>query len=299
MHYVTGITLSLCALIVVLLVLSTVFMTKNQIRIGKQKSVLFVTAFKDLHRGTWKSSSRSTDEYLNRFGNLQRCKFPLVAFVEDDVAQTLKERFGFTNSFPYDADKTFLGSHLAREQEIMNSDSYKKLVGAQAFLPEHSQPAYTLVMHNKMLFLQRAKDMFPQYNSYAWIDFGYITHEGAIWKTGNLESLGTLSKVLLDTNLPKVIPSQLPNEYDLLRVNPHPLIFRGGMFVVPNVLMDKFVHIYKQLLDEYQRKGLADDEQAVLVMFVKRHPDMFAYVYTDNWFDMLNAIKKGIYVYNK
>ena len=254
--------------------------------------VLFVTAFKDIGRGHWPSSQlpRSNETYLKYFQNLVRMRLPLVAFLDDDVAKIVKSRYGFSNTQPYDMENTFLSTHLAREQEIMQSDAFRALwkQARETPLLEHTNPQYTLTMHNKVVFLKRAAERFPNFAVYAWIDFGYMREKCT--DTHDFSSLRDLKTVILDSAVHDLQPAELPDKATLIVKNP--TIIRGSAFFVPRHHVNAFYDLYKSAVDDYQAENLADDDQSILVACVKKRADMFSFVHTKEWFQLLKPYKK-------
>lgn len=136
-------------------------------------TVLWVTAFKDLNRANWSYSQRTFDYYLERFKRLiEPLGEHLVCFVDEPQASIIRERTGFQNIYPFDEKTTFMHKYTKVFQDIIDSDEYKKQ------LPDWNWPGFNFAEYgtlncSKVNFVKRASDMFPNYDHYGWIDFGF------------------------------------------------------------------------------------------------------------------------------
>jgi hypothetical protein len=251
--------------------------------------IIFVTMFKNIGRDSWKSYSRSEQDYLDYFKHLaENIEYPLVVYVENHILkkivalESVKLR---SNIILIDSStiKTYLDTHLESEKQIMNSEAYKqKIPEYRKKNPEHIIPEYTLINHSKVQFLSYTKKIIPGYNHYAWIDFGWV-------RNGKLETLpknidlSKLGKKILINNLdplPKqnISPEVLLSSFDIF--------FAIGSFIVPNHLVERLQVAYDKKLEEWKTKGIADDDQNLFYQLWIDNKDMFEYISTghDNWF---------------
>ena len=94
--------------------------------------IIFVTAFKDIGRKDINLFSRSGDEYCNYFYNLaSNIDYNLVVFIEQELKHEMlkKYKFGYNICFvDFNSVETFYHKHLAREEEIIQSDVYKNKI---------------------------------------------------------------------------------------------------------------------------------------------------------------------------
>ena len=182
------------ALIVLLCVLCVIAVSHTP---RSSADTLFVTAFRDLKRGSWKSFPRSLDEYITRFERLARLPIDLVVYVEPSFAERVRAvlagREHFTDVVVVsDLEMADMAcwSKIKRETKIMTSKHYKYLVRRSHNLPEHTNPQYTMMNHSKVDFVHAASKRYPRYPYLAWIDFGYIEKGVSIY--GVLDPLKAL-----------------------------------------------------------------------------------------------------------
>ena len=170
----------------------------------------------------------------------------------------------------------------------MKGAAYRKLVGGRTLI-ELNNPQYTLITHNKIIFIERAARAFPHYDVYAWVDFGHFRNADSIKgiELFNPDLLRDLTTVRLDIATSTLTASEIPTAIDVLVEDP--LIIRACAFFVPRAVVSTFVTLYKQMLDAYQAQGIANDEQALLLECIKAQPHLFSFTHTTNWFRLLHA----------
>lgn len=245
-------------------------------------SILLVTAFKDIRRGTWKNCySRTTEQYIQWFGNLCNLKdAKIICFCDDDVSNILKIYFGFTHTFPYDDQNTFF-CHIDEHKAIMNSPQYRSLVHGRDN-PEYNIAEYNIVNHNKVEFVRRAHSMMPGYSHYMWIDFGFqrtkLDHMSFDW-----------SKLMTDKI--HYDASRIPQQVCEPQAMTQEVIIRGSAFVVPNNLVEWYYSMYKDMVSRFCQQGVVDDDQVIVSHVYIENKDKFNLHVTDKWFGTLERVK--------
>jgi hypothetical protein len=242
-------------------------------------SVLFVTAYKDIGRGNWIGFERSTDDYINMFKNLIGLK-DLICFCEPEIQEKLGD-IGYNKCFPYEAEKTFFQIE-AQQQAILNEQKRTQATGGRTD-PECLYASYTIVNHNKALFLARAKQMFPNFSHYAWIDFGYQRKplQSLHFDFSNLPSNSITVPAFSNPSL-----QTIPTAVDNLKL--HRVIIQGSLYFVPKALIDWYCSAYTKIVLEYQNQCLADDDQALVLQLYKQNPEKFSLRLGD-WFKLLET----------
>lgn len=249
-------------------------------------SMLCVTAFHDIGRGSWEGSlrhlRRTNEEYLSWFANLVKLPMDLVCFCDEPAATLVRERTGFKNIYPY-LEQDTLFRHVEREKEIMNSPSYQKHTGYHPTKPENTIAEYNMVNHSKTSIVRRASVMFPQYSHYAWIDFGYLREEiipnYIDWKPVATDKI--------------VYASLREMELSTLQVFHDPdSPIQGSMFVLPKDLAAWYEKTYEVALLEYQDANIADDDQVLAQQVMQRYPDFFKLTIFPHWFELLRICFK-------
>jgi hypothetical protein len=248
-------------------------------------SVLFVTAFKDIGRGSWGNYfQRSQSKYIENFDNLAKLPIRLICFCEKDVEAILHQQCRFYNTHPYEPHGTFL-QYMDKERELMDSPAFKDLV-RNRIDPETNKPGYNLVNHNKFWFIKKAKIMFPNYTHYAWLDFGLIQDKAGIPQQFDFSRL----KDKIVYGIPEVFPiDSIPTPLQACsNAASSPMLF-GGEFFCPAESVDWFFETYHQMVQKYYSMGLVDDDQEMIKQIIKSEPERFDLVVTHDWSRLLRS----------
>ena len=242
-------------------------------------SVLFISAFKDIGRGDWNlPKERTNGWYLYWFSFLARLPAKLILFCESEIAEHVESEYGFKKTYPYEAENTFF-TRLERQRKILESPDFRKLVRDRDS-PECHIPEYNVATHNKALFVQRAKNMFPEYTHYAWIDFGYFREEHFVPKALNFNSVKSNIE-FSSFDLERDIPSPQEN----VTINHDPI--QGSMFICPKDMVDWYAKEYTNMVDHFESLGIVDDDQAIVVQMYKKFPEKFTMTRKDDWFVLI------------
>lgn len=146
-------------------------------------NTLYITAFKDIGRDHWKHFPRTTQEYMNAFFTLYDHCPNLIAFVDQASQAHLRNHGGvdMTRVYDYEEDQNFWSSpYKEMEQEILQRPAFRATLTPEwEHTPQMNHAEYNMVNHNKVYFLKRAQEMFPDYTYYVWIDFAYLRYAGA------------------------------------------------------------------------------------------------------------------------
>jgi glycosyltransferase involved in cell wall biosynthesis len=139
----------------------------------KPTKILWVSAFRDIHRDAWPCGARTFDEYLECFERLiESLGKDLVCFIDEPHADRVKMLGVETR--PYDIDDTYIPKHYARQKELIDTQAFHHLLPENLrTCQEYTNPDYGLTLYSKQCFVRRASDLFPGYTHYAWVDFGY------------------------------------------------------------------------------------------------------------------------------
>ena len=223
-------------------------------------SVLFVTAFKDINRGSWPYLfPRTTDAYIEQFKQLIKTPINLICFCEESIKERLLE-LGFKNCYPYDEKNTFF-RYLDKEKTIMESQDYRKLAEGRN-VGECNVPEYNIVNHNKVIFISRAKEFFPEYTHYGWIDFGYMR---TTQEFRNFE--WPLNDFIVYPGFP--VPLYIPDPRE--NVKQDVIFIQGSIFIVPTKLVEWFFVEYTNTLKWFHELNVVDDDQAIVQQIYKNH----------------------------
>jgi hypothetical protein len=212
-------------------------------------NVLCVSAFKDINRGKWDGQwsewNRTNDQYIDWFNNIVKSPLNLVCFCENDIAEKIKNKTGFTNCYNYNIEDTFF-KYYENEKNIMNSDSYKNVVGSRYKHPEHSIPEYNLVQHSKTSFIRRASELFPNYTHYVWIDFGYLRSESDIQREINWEKIN--DNKIHYASFCDIFDNNIMSPKDMCKYAPESI--QGSIIITPKNLTHWYEEQYSKILTE-------------------------------------------------
>ena len=244
-----------------------------------RKKILFVTAFKELGRERWAYWARRTDEYFVSFKNIVEClKHDLIVFIEDDLrdrVQAIVDAAAAADRvtvMDYRSVNSFLVKYLDHERAVMAAPAFRQLVAHRRDCPETYIPEYTLVNHSKINFLSAAQTARPDYDFYAWTDFGGCRMEGDIMLIIPQLDVDKIPDRIMYNAFAQP-PSERPDETTLLRSgNVH---MTGGGFIVPASRVKQFERAWELKLIDWQVRGIADDDQALVLQLFYDAPGDF------------------------
>lgn len=239
-------------------------------------SVLYVTAFKDIGRSTWNHFTASTHTYHNAFSTLARnLNVELTCFVDTDARAFISRERLLDEKFlhDYDEESTFFPLCFDKEQSIMNNVEYQQLVSHRLHHPEHCKPAYNIVNHNKVHFVRRASQLYPNYDTYVWIDFHQARHND-IPRVCTYNHLPK-DKVTMCTSMhlfdsPNLTSSQITSlSCDHIQ---------GSAFVVPKQMVNTLYDEYKTQLQVNYQNNIVDDDQGIHLAIHQRCPSLYNFI---------------------
>ena len=111
-------------------------------------SVIFVTAFKDIHRGDWKTYTRSTQTYLDYFKILIKNHIRIILFAEENIIEFVKKEYNFQFVYPYDEQNTYF-TRLEKHKHILESELMKDIRTKTRLRPEITNAEYNIVVEFK------------------------------------------------------------------------------------------------------------------------------------------------------
>lgn len=256
-----------------------------------KKDILFVTAFKDIGRGKWNSLyPRKNEEYFEYFLNLaNNIEYTLIVYLDTNIKDELlnKNKYKFKKNILFlDSNSldTFYDKYLFKDNIIMNSNEYKnKIPLERQNNPEHLYSAYNMVNHSKVNFIHNTKLLFPKYEYYSWIDFGYVREASNCPKNINIESL---SKKITYHCLEVPNLNNKISENDMLKCDT--VFITGSSFIVHNEIVNKFHYIYEKKILEWHKKMVTDDDQNLVLQLYYDNPEIFELKLNNKWFSLYN-----------
>ena len=137
-----------------------------------------VTAFFDIHRGEWKDSRLSNNDYIKHFESWARLKNDLIVYTDEKTAQEvykIRKKYGLENS----TSVVVVDNYLELDESLYQSiKSAMEAPHAQRFHlkpghPESWNPVYNYVMLLKWWCALDAIKNHSVRDNIAWIDFGF------------------------------------------------------------------------------------------------------------------------------
>ena len=258
-------------------------------------SICYVTAFYDINRGNWENFTRSTDIYFDHFypyvelfKNADKKKHRMIVFIDKkhySRLNTILTKTPGSGIHLIQIDDGWMKENLPmwntleREQTIMNSHHYKKLIPHRLLFPEHKYPEYTLINHCKIDFVNHAMNIMAG-DYFCWSDFGYFATKDRI-----------PTKLLSHEKFtPHKINYTLINNYTPQDNNPiftlqnAPERIGGFFFFGDRKVLREYQTLYHKILHLYQNHyNIADDDQALALCCFFKNPELFSLHNLGGW----------------
>lgn len=252
--------------------------------------IALVTAFFDIGRAIWprRAYPRSTEEYFGYFDNLAGIRNHLVVLCEQSHAdRILSSRLERAPSAPTTIltvpslfDLPEVAKAHASVAKVLADPEFRRFV-FRPNLPEFSYPRYDIVTGLKPCFVQTAIDLgtvtTPQT---AWIDFGYC-RDGNGYDPASPWRFDAMGKI----NLFHL--HEFENRSIARIVQRNKVFIMGGRVVGPTAAWRGFAEETNRSFTELLSMGLADDDQTLWLMNLRRHPERYQTTLISNWFTRL------------
>lgn len=248
--------------------------------------ICYITAYYDINRNEWPNNfKRSFNDYLSSFT-------PFINLFKNDPTDEMivfidekyyEELYNITHEVKnirlIKLNKDILNeiycwSLLEKEREIMKDPEYRFLLENRVIYPEHNYPEYTLINHSKIDFVSRVIDhglSTSQY--YAWVDFGFFSKNEDI--PSSLLDVNNFNLDKINYTLINPIDDKDNNVYYTLRYAPEKI---GGFFFIGRKdKIKEYQELYHSILNEFQRRNIADDDQHVALKCYFKKPDLFSF----------------------
>lgn len=259
------------------------------IYIIKMNDIIFITAFKDIGRSSWKNNfQRYTIVYIQYFMNLvNNIDYKLIVYVNGNIYEFLK-KINLNNNITIinstDVD-TFYKKYIDKYNEVMNSDLFKVKLNPQRLEnPECWSADYNLINHSKINYIQHAKNNYPDYNYYAWIDFGCIRDIKNVPKNIDYSKLDNSKLLFQCINNPDIHPKH--SAEDMLKVEY--IFIAGSQFIIPNKLVEKYLELYENKLNELLTNNICDDDQSIILQIYYENKELFSLINLLDWFTLFS-----------
>lgn len=258
-------------------------------------SICVTTGFRNIGRGDWKLFYRSEKKYFEGFTKLVRhCPYPIVAYLEEKERQMVSSATPFLKILPLEDVDALTYSHTEKDWEVMNSPTYKILMNGchhKGEHPERCQKGYNMITSSKTNMLVHTKKVCPNFDFYAWQDFG----------DANLND-GIPQKIhpdILDKDR-ITVKGMCFDPTTKLKIDPVGYARIGGaayicsaQFIVPSHLVEKLDTLMREQIDFNHSIGITDDDQSVMSVVINKNPDLFDWVKScgkQDWFTLYDRL---------
>jgi hypothetical protein len=253
--------------------------------------ILFITAFKDIGRSSWPTHKRTNNDYFNYFLILaNNIEYNLVVYLEKNILNELINKYTFKDNIILrelnDVD-TFYNKYLDEERRVISDPKFQSKIPKERFRkhPETWSAKYTLINHSKINFVKHAKDNFPDYQFYSWIDFGYIRDKNNV--PNNLSTNKFPDRIIYQTF--GNIPEPRVNAIQMLKIDE--AIIAGSAFIIPKALINRFEELYENKIKLWHEYYICDDDQSLVLQLYYENKSLFHLVTDKDWFSLYKHLQ--------
>ena len=242
--------------------------------------ITIVTAFFDIGRGDWTPEKglphylhRTTDTYVERFGNLATLENDMVIYTSEDLIPKIEKLRGDrkTTIIPVDYKNSFTELR-DKISEIQKSDSYQSRINPrESRNPEYWSADYVLVNALKSTFISKSIDSnLCNHDLVAWVDFGYCRDMGTLYGVKHWKydfdkdkiHLFTLKDYVEGTFIDQII---FNNDVHMV----------GGAIIAGKQGWKNLEYLVNHSLVQLLDNNLVDDDQTLLLMSYLSAKDEF------------------------
>mgnify|MGYP000221929777 CR=1 FL=1 len=236
-----------------------------------------VTSYFDIGRSDWAGFNRGDEQYLSHFKHWARMRNYLIVYTMPTMVEKVLEirrLFGLENKtavIPI-PDVNLIDPDLYQTfQYVMsNKDSWrfhKRLAN-----PESWNPHYNYIMALKSYWVQDAIARGLTTGMAAWIDFGY-DHGGQDFPYA--EDWDFSWKYEFTPHIHVFLKNDL-DETPIFRIVQNMKVYMcGAPIIAPDMLWTKFWKEIRKSAFTLTECGLADDDQTLMLMVYRAHPEWF------------------------
>lgn len=272
----------------------------DRILFKERKRITIVTAFFNIQRASWQTSSRTTMHYLESFKEYLKLDYNIVVFLDDSmitpefislIAGKNVTLIPITMEWLMANTEAWKGLDTAKN--ITNSEYYKNLTKHRANdertqgEPQNIHPEYCIINHTKIDFIHYAiqHKCIPEGDFICWSDFGYhasILHMNPAEMPSNALDCERFNTKKLCFFLRNSLAEQ---DMDPVRTLTHPReTFTGSFWGGPAELMLRLHTLYHACLKEMYELQISDFDQHVYVRCFLKQPELFElYVSDGKW----------------
>ena len=260
-------------------------------------SICVTTGYKYIGRENWDEFfARDESYYYDGFRKLVfECPYPIVAFLEERDREVLKDVVSpLLTVLPMEGLNILPYTHMEKDWEIMNSYEHEVLMKGSKHShdhPELSEKGYNMVTSFKSNLVLETHKAFPDYDFYAWQDFGAANHNGGIPKVIDETKLDR-SKIIVN-GMSTDPRGEYIDAVGLARSGGAPYVC-SAQTIVPAHLTLVWDTFMRRQIDANHEIYLTDDDQSILAKVVSDFPHFFDWVSdkSKDWFNLYDLLCK-------
>lgn len=250
---------------------------------GQQLTI--VTGFFDFGRGNHKEQARSSQNYLDYFRKWARLQNHVIVYTTKEFApkvEAIRQEFGRerqTEIHVVDNIRKIEPELLAAMEKVEKRGLFAKWRARDYDVSNLAMYNYVVML--KFWILQDAARLHPELDMFAWLDFGW-NHGGKIFP--NEEEFDFLWQYPFEQDKVHLFVKEQPDRE---------LGFMKLQTMTDGIMSCQFMCSPRhcKILYEYVKEAMwsllsidaMDDDQMLLTMAYKRHPELFKF-YESDWF---------------
>lgn len=255
------------------------------------KEITIVTAYFNVGRDKWKCFSRNDEQYLSYFSHWARLKNKLVIYTTPSLAEMVQQiRYNYglekqttiitiPNVYSVQSDLYQVIQHV-----MQNTDSW--LFHKKLDHPESWNYNYNYITNLKTFWVQDAVNKGITTDLVAWLDFGY-DHGGEEFPYS--EDFDFLWNYNFSSSIHIFLAKHIDEKPIFKIIQDMDTYIRGGLIIAPSQFWSPLWHDIHDSLLSLAECGMADDDQTLLLMAYRRHPENFQTHLTTYWGEPLHA----------
>lgn len=244
-----------------------------------------VTAFFDIGRAGWKGYARGSDRYVSYFEHWARLQNRVILYSTPDIckkAMAVRERFGLADRTICIPVSSITDVDPMLYEKIKNAMAQKESWRFHKNLrnPESWNPLYNYMTDLKPYWVQDAVRRGLADGMVAWLDFGF-NHGGQFFPFA--EDFNYLWQYDFSQKIHIFLFKEM-DELPIFRIVQNMDTYvQGGIIIAPSGLWKTLWEDFRGSILALAECGLADDDQLIMLMAYRRHPDLFETHMTTWW----------------
>ena len=258
------------------------------------EKVSIVTAFFDLNRGGWASSTIGRNDYLNHFAFWAKLRNHVVVYTDSNMAsqvRKVRERYGLldlTNIIVVD-DYSKLDTELLQSIKFAMHRKNVREFHLKPNNPESWSPEYNYVMLLKSWCVCDAIKKGLVDGMVAWLDFGF-NKSGALYIDS--DDFDFEWKINLSNKVHYFTVNKMDDIAIYEIIQRMDTYIQGGSFIAPATICPHLWDLMRSSMFELNSCGLCDDDQVLMLMAYRKEPDLFE-IHQCQWFGMFDVTTPG------